>query len=283
MVTIQTSTAKLLQTLKYVKGAIPNKRTVALNTICDVTIIDGKVIFAVPGAIFSINCFTEGTCKAAVTFIHLFLVVKDLKSKKVEFIITECDFKINNISISTKTTFFKDDKILKTIQLPINYNDLDLLNLEKIGYTTEELEFNNLLTSVDRARRNILLKSFPKNISTQIEAVRYCIENMDIKMIDAFLDNKKTYQDLPKEEFIKKLAVRFIEFKIAGDSQLISYVGKCTGCQEGKIGYAFVGNKTGKYFNLLFISTDGVINDLFECGSFKPKNIALDNNKSINL
>ena len=35
-------------------------------------------------------------------------------------------------------------------------------------------------------------------ISNQIQAIQHFIEKMDIEMVDAFLDNDKTYQDFGK-------------------------------------------------------------------------------------
>lgn len=42
-------------------------------------------------------------------------------------------------------------------------------------------------------------------ISNQTQAIQHFIEKMDIEMVDAFLDNNKTYQDFEKYLFISKL------------------------------------------------------------------------------
>ena len=39
------------------------------------------------------------------------------------------------------------------------------------------------------------------NINNQEEAIKYFITQMDIEMIEAFLDETKTYQDMQKDKF----------------------------------------------------------------------------------
>ncbi len=51
-----------------------------------------------------------------------------------------------------------------------------------------------------------------KVISNQTQAIQYFIEKMDIEMVDAFLDNDKTYQDFEKHNLsntMKKLLEHF--------------------------------------------------------------------------
>ncbi len=49
-------------------------------------------------------------------------------------------------------------------------------------------------------------------ISNQTQAIQYFIKKMDIEMVDAFLDNDKTYQDFEKYLFISKLQQGFAMF-----------------------------------------------------------------------
>ncbi len=80
------------------------------------------------------------------------------------------------------------------------------------------------------------------NISNQEEAIKHFIEQMDIEMIDAFLDARKTYQDMQKEFFLLKLERVFQIFKKSGDIYLIAYQGRCNNCYKDKLGFTFVGN-----------------------------------------
>lgn len=154
-VIVLANTQKLLQTLKQVNGAIGKRsaRTVAITS--EITVTDCKITIAVPGAIFSIECLTDGTCKASVPFLQLLEVVKDFKTRNTGIIITEGCIKLNTVSLLCKTTFFEDDTILKTIDLPINYTDAELIRLSVNGYTSEEIEFNNLKPKIEKAHVNL--------------------------------------------------------------------------------------------------------------------------------
>ncbi len=155
MVTIKTPTKDLLGILKLVKGAVQGKSAKAIATSCEITVTDGKATFAVPGAIFTLECITQSTCKAVVPFLYFYQVIKDLRIDDVELQINRYDIKIQNLSFNIQTTFFETDRILRTIHLPINYTDRDLLLLTKQGYTDEELIFNKLLIPIERAEENL--------------------------------------------------------------------------------------------------------------------------------
>src|ERR1035438_4764020 len=125
-VIIKTKTKDLLQILKMVKGAVRGKSARSLSTTLEITVTDGKITLAVPGAIFTLECTTQGTCKATIPFNHFMQIVKDSKGADFEIIITKGEVKIQAITIKGKTTFFATDRILRTIHLPINYTDGDL-------------------------------------------------------------------------------------------------------------------------------------------------------------
>ena len=56
------------------------------------------------------------------------------------------------------------------------------------------------------------MKNLETKINTQEEAIKFFIEKLDIEMIDAFLDDCKTYQDMQKRIFIAKLNRVFFLF-----------------------------------------------------------------------
>ena len=72
------------------------------------------------------------------------------------------------------------------------------------------------------------MKNLETKINTQEEAIKFFIEKLDIEMIDAFLDDCKTYQDMQKRIFIAKLNRVFQTYKETGDTYLVSYRGSCT-------------------------------------------------------
>ena len=155
IVTVRANTKKLIQTLKFVKVAIGKPTTKNIVKSAEITVTDGKFTIAAPGAIFYMDCITQGTCKASVLFLHFMQIVKDLKSEETLLTVTEGSLRINSVTIPVKTTFFEDDNILRTIDLPINYTESDLIRLDNSEYTPEEIEFNNLDSRIELANRHL--------------------------------------------------------------------------------------------------------------------------------
>lgn len=155
MVTFKANRMNLLQTLKSVKVAVRGKRANTLTATCEITITDGKAAFAVPGAVFSAEGITQGACKATVPFLHFMQIIKDSTAAITEISITEGSVQINTVTLSAQTTFFETDRILRTIQLPINFTDADILRLPTGGYTWEELAFNKLKDKIYKAEEKL--------------------------------------------------------------------------------------------------------------------------------
>jgi hypothetical protein len=113
----------------------------------------------------------------------------------------------------------------------------------------------------------------PPTLHTHEEAVIYFISQMDIEMLYDILDDNRTYQDLPKWEFLAKLENVFEKFRAAGDTRLLIFSGRCNGCDCDnfkKGGYKFYGNHTKNHFNLIVELTDKEhVTDMFECFNFK--------------
>jgi len=125
-------------------------------------------------------------------------------------------------------------------------------------------------------------------INTQSEAVVHFFTKLDIEMVNELLDADRTYSDLEKPLFIHKLGNAFDEFLAAGDNQLFLYPGKCNSilCDScGCPGYAFVGNKSGLFMELVFKEEQGRVTDIYDCNEFNAyspprkfdKRIKIDN------
>jgi hypothetical protein len=119
------------------------------------------------------------------------------------------------------------------------------------------------------------MKNKSYNIKSQASAIRHFIEQMDIEMIEAFLDSNKTYQDMEKAKFLSKLERVFNIFKESGDTNLIACQGRCNNCYKDKLGYTFVGNYSFNYISIIVDSENGTINDMFECSDFLNKDQSL--------
>lgn len=106
---------------------------------------------------------------------------------------------------------------------------------------------------------------------------------MDLEMINAFLDNHKTYQNLEKHMFISKLQKAFEKFYELGDSFLTAVEGNCTVCDKTRTGFTFIGDLSRNYMSIIFIVKEDRVADLFECSSFKNKQSGLKLNERIML
>jgi hypothetical protein len=105
------------------------------------------------------------------------------------------------------------------------------------------------------------------------EAILHFFSNMDIEMLDTFLD-MPTYQDLPKKTFMKKLGIAFEKLRKSGDTHLHRFPGTCAGgCgNKGAQGYVFVGNYSQRQMHLVTLVKDERVTDMFDCFNFRsPK------------
>ena len=168
MVTISTTKKDLLQTLKYLKIALKSSSFKDNNVVCEITITKSKATFAVPGAIFSLICDTKGVAKVTLPFIHLFEIIKSFSTTIIDITIEKDLFKIGTFSFPVKTTFIEDDSILRTIALPLNFTDIDILLLQKKGYTDEELAFNDTDSKIDDA-----VKRMNNNIEVAYNVLKF--------------------------------------------------------------------------------------------------------------
>ena len=125
------------------------------------------------------------------------------------------------------------------------------------------------------------MKKKSYNIKDQASAIRHFIEQMDIDMIEAFLDSDKTYQDMEKAKFLSKLERVFNKFKESGDTNLIACLGRCNNCYKDKLGYTFIGNYSFNYISIIVDTENGTINDMFECSDFLNKDQSLILNKKL--
>lgn len=106
------------------------------------------------------------------------------------------------------------------------------------------------------------------NRMTQKDAVEYFISRMDIYALDKILDYRE-YSDVDKPFFLEKLNLVFDTFKERGNIRLVSTNGVCKGCQHGHIGVAFIGDNDDTYLELMILTENNKVTDIFECNNFK--------------
>ncbi len=124
-------------------------------TVIELTVTNGLLTLAVPGVIVSKECTTSGTCKASLRYNYFYQLIEDSANKIITIIVTEGEMNLNGVCKQVNTTFFEDDSILRTVNLPVNYKDIDLLRLPHEGFTIEELRFNLLALPLMKAEKKL--------------------------------------------------------------------------------------------------------------------------------
>lgn len=155
MISFQCKTKDIKATLKNLKAVHKRKHVINIKVTCEITLTDGSVQLAIPGAIFSFKCQTKGTAKATMEFRKLYDLIDHHSYDELYVEFFDGSLRFGSIIVQAKTVFFKNDRVLKTIVLPNNYTDLDLLLMKNEGYTKEELEFNNILGLMEMAERRV--------------------------------------------------------------------------------------------------------------------------------
>ncbi len=105
-----------------------------------------------------------------------------------------------------------------------------------------------------------------------IETILYAFCSFDIENLRLHLKDEYSYQDAPKDVFLRELEKVFLNFQNAGDTAITIYEGRCNGktCPNfGKRGYRFVGNNSMRYLDLIFETDGDNILDIYNCAKFK--------------
>ncbi len=124
---------------------------------CEVTVKDGIVEFNSPGYFQVLEAKTTGACRFSTSISIFFKLLKTYKKSTLYFEVHDNCLQIEDLSIKINTTFFHNDRILRSMQIPINYNYDDLLRVRMNSFTTDELDLNNVRVQVLKARQIFLL------------------------------------------------------------------------------------------------------------------------------
>jgi len=124
-----------------------------------------------------------------------------------------------------------------------------------------------------------------KDIKTQSDAVLHFLQHLDIEMIDSVLEPNRTYQDFEKHIFVQKLGYALDEFIQSGDTYLNRYPGQCNSeiCNFKCQGFAFIGNNSDNYFDLIVDIKNGVVQDIYECTIFQCQNENISRKKRVGI
>jgi hypothetical protein len=180
--TFSLNKAKIVEVLKRLKKLTrsANKK----DSVLEITVIDNYVIFNIPGVELRLPSQTSGSVKFTVGLGYLLSVVDGFSDESLSFIVTESQVILKSLSFNVPTTFFNDDSMLRSIDLPVNYNFLDLINLQfSQKYTLEEIRFNKLDLQIEDAIQQL---------KVDIEYIAHIANKYHIsrKEMEAFIVNK---------------------------------------------------------------------------------------------
>lgn len=141
-VIISAPNKQLLEVLQFLKRALPRGKK-SKGSMCELTVKTNQIDFVVIGASKTIYCRANGPVKVSVDFNTLYDLVVNTRTYHTLILIADDFLRIGITTINARTFFFTDNTILRSINLPINYNARDILQMST-QYTREEIEFNDL-------------------------------------------------------------------------------------------------------------------------------------------
>ena len=126
------------------------------ETTLEVTIFNGGLTLNIPGGEQNVPAQTKGGAKFAIKLWYFIEIISSYDVAELNCLLTENTLKIRNTLFNAYTTFFKDDSILRSINLPLNYSHVDLYRLKQSGkYTEQEIEFNKLTEKIEDSELQI--------------------------------------------------------------------------------------------------------------------------------
>ena len=101
---------------------------------------------------------------------------------------------------------------------------------------------------------------------------------LDADMLDVLLNEGQSYQDVPKDVFVKALHKHFEEVKedLGSVLELKAYPGACNSCNKGKKGYSFVNSEGQCYMSMVFEEEGDDFKDIYHCGSFCAPEVEIE-------
>ena len=157
------------------------------------------------------------------------------------------------------------------------------MSLERKAVLKQLAQMGDVILIQENGKRINLNGEAEIPLQSHFDAALYFLQRLDIDMVSSVLEDGRTYQNFEKPLFIKKLDNALDEFIEEGDTYLNRYEGSCNSksCNYKCKGYSFVGNNSGNYFDLIIDVKDGVVNDIYECFSFRCEVEGIHKNKYI--
>ncbi len=137
----------ILTQMKKIESAARKK-----NSVLDVTLLDSYIQLVIPGAELKLRAVTQGSGRFSIRLWYFTSFIRDDRKKEILCYLDENRLTNGNRTIAAQTTFFESDAVLRTIDLPANYTQMDLMRVALSGrYTPEEIAFSKLDTATKQA------------------------------------------------------------------------------------------------------------------------------------
>ena len=126
------------------------------ESVLEVTVSNYGLKLVIPGIEMPVSASTMGAAKFVIRLWYFSAIVTAEKDEVLVFGLKEGQLSLRNFTWTVPTTFFDDDRILRSISLPLNYTWQDVARLYLSGkYTKEEIEFNKLTAEVTKAIKKL--------------------------------------------------------------------------------------------------------------------------------
>jgi hypothetical protein len=155
MVIFELKTKETQLVFKEIKKFFSTAKSWKTTTTIELTIIDGLVQVVGTGFTRELKALTTGSCKLIVPVIHWYELFQSTSSPIIKIVVSEGEAMVGKVTVRVRTTFFENDKILRSIQLPANPKAIDYLKLAYQDYTKEELQFNLLEAKVEWSKKEL--------------------------------------------------------------------------------------------------------------------------------
>ncbi|WP_162419232.1 hypothetical protein [Cyclobacterium roseum] len=152
MVIIEVNNKLFFRTFNEIKRVINAAKSWKVTTRIEITVLDGRIQLIGRGFVKDLEARTTGSCKLVVPVVHWYEIIKMSKEKILKVVITEGEAMVGRVTVNVPTTFFENDKILRSISLAANPKAIDYWKLEYQGYTPEELEFHQVNSKIEWAK-----------------------------------------------------------------------------------------------------------------------------------
>lgn len=140
----------LKQLMRFEKASKKKKYTL------EITITDGSLQLVIPGVSLTVAAETSGSAKLTVGLAYMTEVINSQTNNVIAVSLTPNRVTIEHLSFGAPAIFFETDRVLRSINLPINYTYLDIAKLYLSDkYTEEEIQFNNLRDEVETAMKQV--------------------------------------------------------------------------------------------------------------------------------